>query len=136
MTPANPAQLYKKAAAFSASPGQLVLMLYDGALRFCRQALEGLDEPDFIRSQEITHNNIVRAQAILTELQATLNFEKGEELAQTLFRLYDYMQTELLKANRDRAKEPLNNVIRFLGEIRDSWAEMLAAQGDPSTRAG
>lgn len=133
MTPANPAQLYKKAAAFSASPGQLVLMLYDGALRFCRQAQEGLDEPDFIRSQEITHNNIVRAQAIITELQATLNFDKGEQLAQTLYRLYDYMQAELLKANRDRSKESLSNVIRFLGEIRDSWAEMLNNQpGGPN----
>lgn len=131
MIPAsNPAKLYQKTSAFSATPGQLVLMLYDGALRFCRQAKEGLNEPNFVRSQEILHNNILRAQAILTELQATLNFEKGGELAVTLYRLYDYMQRELTKANRDRDPQPIDNVLRFLGDIRDAWAEMLTQQGE------
>ncbi len=128
MVQSNPAQLYKKTAATTASPGHLVLMLYDGLLRFLNQALEGMDNPDFIRAQEIKHNNIVRSQAILTELQATLNFEKGGELSETLYRLYDYMMMELQKANTEDSKEAIGNVIRFVGEIRESWAEMLANQ--------
>ncbi|MCX7712536.1 MAG: flagellar export chaperone FliS [Chthoniobacterales bacterium] len=130
MPTATPAQLYKKAAAFSATPGQLVLMLYDGALRFTRQAMEALDIEDFVRSQEVLNNNIIRAQAILTELQATLNFEKAEELSTLLYRLYDYMHSELSKANLERSKQPLENVLRFLGDIRDAWAQMLVQQGE------
>lgn len=133
MVQSNPAQIYKKTAATTASPGHLVLMLYDGLLRFLHQALDGANNPDFIRGQEVKHNNIVRAQAILTELQATLNFEKGGDLSETLYRLYDYMMQELQKANTGDAQEPLGNVIRFAGEIRDSWAEMLREQMNQPT---
>ena len=123
-----PAQVYKKNAITSASPGQLVLMLLDGVVRFAGQAIEGLDNPDFIRSHEISHNNIIRTQAIVAELQGTLDFEKGGQLSVTLYRIYDYLQAQLEEANANTSKEPLLNVIRFAGEIRDSWAEMLATQ--------
>jgi flagellar protein FliS len=129
MTSNFPAHIYKKIAITSAPPGQLVLMLLDGALRFTGQAIEGLDTPDFIRSQEISHNSIIRTQAILTELQGTLDFEKGGQLSISLYRIYDYLQAQLREANANRSKEPLLNVIRFAGEIRDTWAEMLATQG-------
>jgi flagellar protein FliS len=123
-----PAQIYKKAAITSASPGQLVLMLLDGALRFTGQAIEGLDNPDFIRSHEIAHNNILRTQAILIELQGTLDFEKGGQLAKILYRIYDYLLAELNDANANKSKEPLRNVLRFAGEIRETWAEMLTTE--------
>lgn len=124
-----PANIYKKIAITSATPGQLVLMLLDGALRFTGQAIEGLDNPDFIRSHEISHNNIIRTQAILAELQGTLDFENGGQLSNTLYRIYDYLLAQLQEANANKTKEPLLNVIRFAGEIRDTWAEMLAIQG-------
>jgi flagellar protein FliS len=125
----SPVEIYKKNAVTSATPGQLVLMLMDGALRFNRQAIEGLDDPDFIRSHEIAHNNIIRTQAIIAELQGTLDFEKGGELSNTLYRIYDYLLRQLQEANENKTKAPLLNVTRFIGEIRDTWAEMLAAQG-------
>ena len=128
MSANQPAKIYQRNAIISASPGQLVLMLMDGALKFTGKALEGLDEPDFIRSQEISHNNIARAQAIINELQGTLDFEKGGEVAPNLFRVYQYLMEQLTEANMNRTKEPLLNVTRFMGEIRDSWAEMLSAQ--------
>ena len=124
----QPAQIYKRNAIISASPGQLVLMLMDGAMKFTSKALEGLDNPDFISSQEIVHNNIIRTQAIINELQGTLDFEKGGDVAPNLFRVYDYLLGQLTDANTNKTKEPLLNVSRFLGEIRDSWAEMLANQ--------
>lgn len=129
MTTTLPAQIYKKNAITSATPGQLVLMLLDGALRFTGQAIEGLDNPDFIRSNEISHNNIIRTQAILAELQGTLDFEKGGQLSIALYRIYDYLLAELQEANANKSKEPLLNVIRFAGEIRETWAEMLTTQG-------
>ena len=124
-----PAQIYKQIAITSASPGQLVLMLLDGALRFTGQAIEGLDNPDFIRSQEICHNNILRTQSIVTELQGTLDFDKGGQLASVLFRIYDYLLLQLHEANESKTKDPLLNVIRFVDEIRSAWVTMLAAQG-------
>jgi flagellar protein FliS len=129
MTANFPAHIYKKTAITSATPGQLVLMLLDGALRFTGQAIEGLDNQDFIRSHEISHNNIIRTQAILTELQGTLDFEKGGQLSNILYRIYDYMLAQLREANANKTKEPLLIVIRFAGEIRDAWAQMLATQG-------
>ncbi|MEI6034854.1 MAG: flagellar export chaperone FliS [Verrucomicrobiae bacterium] len=126
----NPrAKIYQKAAVTSASPGQLVLMLLDGAVRFAGQAIEGLDNPDFIRAHEIANNNIIRTQAIVTELQGTLDFEKGGELAPILNRIYDYLLEQLREANVNKSKEPLQNVIRFVGEIRETWAQMLLTQG-------
>jgi flagellar protein FliS len=118
-------RLYREAAILSASPGQLVLMLFDGALRFTEAAARGGDEPDFVRRNEQIHNNVLRAQAILTELQATLNHDAGGEFAGTLFRLYDYMQEQLRKANLEKQIEPIRLVQRLLSEIRDAWAEML-----------
>jgi flagellar secretion chaperone FliS len=129
MTANFPAQIYKRTAITSATPGQLVLMLLDGALRFTGQAIEGLDNPDYIRSHEISHNNIVRAQAILVELKGTLNFEKGGQISVVLDRIYDYLLAQLQEANTNKSKEPLLNVIRFTGEIRTTWAEMLHSQG-------
>ena len=103
-------------------------MLMDGALRFTGQAIEGLDNPDFIRSQEIVHNNIIRTQAIINELQGTLDFEKGGDLAPMLSRIYEYLLGQLYEANMNKTKQPLLNVIRFMGEIRDTWAQMLNTQ--------
>jgi flagellar protein FliS len=122
------ARLYREAAILSASPGQLVLMLFDGAMRFMDAATRGFDEPDFVQRNEQIHNNLTRARAILTELQATLNHDAGE-YAVTLFRLYDYMQRQLLEANLKKTPEPIHIVQRLLGEIRDAWAEMLTQPG-------
>jgi flagellar protein FliS len=127
MTPApRSVRLYREAAILSASPGQLVLMLFDGALRFMEAAVRGSDETDFVRRNEQIHNNVLRAQAILTELQATLNHDAGGELATTLFRLYDFMQEQLRKANMEKQPEPIRVVQRLLGEIRDGWSQMLS----------
>ncbi len=100
-------------------------MLFDGALRFMAAAELGFNEENFARQNEQIHNNIQRTQAIITELQATLNMEKGGEFSENLYRLYDFMQEHLNQANREKSREKIKTVAAFMQDIRDAWAQML-----------
>ncbi len=100
-------------------------MLFDGALRFLAAAELGFNEENFARQNEQIHNNIQRTQAIITELQATLNMEKGGEFSENLYRLYDFMQEHLNQANREKSREKIKTVAGFMQDIRDAWAQML-----------
>ena len=128
MKPANKLNIYRKTATTTASPGELVLMLYDGALRFMAAAELGFQEEHFARRNEAIHNNILRAQAIITELQATLNIEKGGAFSENLYRLYDFMQNHLSQANREKDNQKIKVVAGFMQDIRDAWAQMLLQQ--------
>lgn len=103
-------------------------MLYDGALRFMAAAELGFQEEHFARRNELIHNNILRAQAIITELQATLNMEKGGAFSENLYRLYDFMQNHLSQANREKSSDKIKVVAGFMQDIRDAWAQMLHDQ--------
>jgi len=100
-------------------------MLFDGALRFLAAAELGFNEENFARQNEQIHNNIQRTQAIITELQATLNMEKGGEFSENLYRLYDFMQEHLNQANREKSRDKIKTVAGFIQDIRDAWAQML-----------
>jgi flagellar protein FliS len=100
-------------------------MLFDGALRFMAAADLGFNEENFARQNEQIHNNIQRTQAIITELQATLNMEKGGEFSENLYRLYDFMQEHLNQANREKSREKIKTVAAFMQDVRDAWAQML-----------
>jgi len=67
----------------------------------------------------------MRTQAIITELQATLNMEKGGEFSENLYRLYDFMQEHLNQANREKNLDKIKTVVGFMQDIRDAWAQML-----------
>lgn len=121
----NPLHIYRKTATTTASPGELVLMLFDGALRFMAAAELGFQEENFARRNEQVHNNIMRTQAIITELQATLNMEKGGEFSENLYRLYDFMQSQLNQANREKNVDKIKVVVGFVQDIREAWAQML-----------
>lgn len=103
-------------------------MLYDGSLRFMAAAELGFQEEHFARRNEVIHNNILRAQAIITELQATLNMEKGGAFSENLYRLYDFMQNHLSQANREKSVEKIKVVAGFMQDIRDAWSQMLLQQ--------
>ena len=100
-------------------------MLFDVALRFMAAAELGFNEENFARQNELIHNNIQRTQAIITELQATLNMEKGGEFSENLYRLYDFMQEHLNQANREKSREKIKTVAAFMQDVRDAWAQML-----------
>ena len=123
------ARTYRVNAVLTASPGQLVLMLYDGALKSLALAHAAFAQPpeDFRRIQAI-NTHLLKAQAILGELQGGLNFEVGGDFAQTMNRLYDYHNRRLLEANIRKQEEPVIEVERLLRELREAWAEMLSKQ--------
>ncbi len=119
------AKSYQAVAVTTASPGNLVLMLFDGALRFLSNALIGFQSEDLAKKNEDIHNNLIKTQRILRELQCSLDLKGGGEFAKTMYALYDFMIEELLKANMMKVPGPIQTVERLLGEIRDAWAQML-----------
>lgn len=122
-------QTYRTNAILTASPGKLVLMLYDGALgamEIARDAMNGLDEDP--RRIETVNHQLQKAQNILLELQGGLNLEAGGEFAQTLYRLYDYHHRRLFEANLRKEVAAVTEVEGLLRSLRDAWAEMLTKQ--------
>lgn len=122
---ANPWLSYRQVATKTATPGQLVLMLFDGALRFLDKALVGFDLDDPLDSNLAINNNILKAQEILRELNMSLNVEKGGEFAATMRRLYNYYDLQLSQSNLQKDPAGVELVIRLLSVIRGAWAEML-----------
>lgn len=120
------ARTYRANSVLTASPGQLVLMLYDGALKALHVAREGFERPDDDpRRFEVINTQLIKAQTILHELQSTLNHEAGGEFSRTMERLYDYYIRRLTEANLRKQVEPVAEVERLVRELRDAWAEML-----------
>ena len=122
---ANPWQSYRQVATKTATPGQLVLMLFDGALRYLDKALVGFDLDDPLDSNLAINNNILKAQEIIRELNRSLNLEQGGEFATTMRRLYNYYDLQLSQSNLQKDPAGVQLVIRLLSVIRGAWAEML-----------
>lgn len=121
----NAWQSYRTIATQTATPGQLVLMLYEGAIRFSEQALAGFEHQDPLAFNQTVNNNLHRAQAIVTELNVVLDMRRGGEVAANFRRLYVYLDRRLQEANIRKQKAPITEVIGHLRVLRDSWAEML-----------
>lgn len=125
------ARTYRANAILTASPGQLVLMLYDGVLKSLALAQEAFKQPpDDPRRIEMINHHLIKAQSIIAELQSGLNMEAGGDFAKTMHRLYDYHNRRLLEANLRKQVQPVIEVERLIREIRDAWAQMLAQQGE------
>jgi flagellar protein FliS len=128
----NPWKSYQQVATQTAPPGQLVLMLYEGAIRFLEKALGGFNLEDPAEYNQTISNNILRAQDIIFELNVTLNVQEGGELAATLRRLYDYMSRKLMEGNLKKDQAPIREVLGRVVVLRDAWAQMLNNQGQPA----
>jgi flagellar protein FliS len=121
----KPWESYRKIAAQTASPGQLVLMLYDGAIKFLEAALAGFAHTDPQQFNQTISNNIIRAQAIIHEMNGNLNMKAGGEVADNFRRLYSYLHRRLREGNMTKRREPVAEALQRLRVLRDSWAEML-----------
>jgi flagellar protein FliS len=130
--PTNPWKSYQQVATQTAPPGQLVLMLYEGAIRFLEKALGGFGLEDPAEFHQTISNNILRAQDIIFELNVTLNIEEGGELAATLRGLYDYMGRKLMEGNLKKDEAPIRDVLGRVKVLRDAWAQMLNNQAQPA----
>ncbi len=113
-------QEYQKGAVNGASPLQLVIMLYDGAIRFMEAGKYGIDQQDL----EIQNKNLQKAQKIIMELMSCLDMEKGGEIANNLLALYTYVLNELVEANIGDKVEPIDRCIKILCDLRESWVEV------------
>ena len=114
------AEAYYQTHVQSRSPLELVVMLYDGALRFLDQAAVAMDERDMATKALA----LSRAFAILNELQSTLNVKDGGELARQLDALYAHMHDRLVDANVQRSSAPIRDVINLLTPLRDAWMQV------------
>ena len=127
----KPWDSYRKVATQTASPAHLVLMLYDGAIGFLERALAGFDCADPLQLNQSVNNNILRAQAIIQEMNANLNMEAGGEISDNFRRLYNYFHARLREANLKKRREPVQEILMRLRVLRDSWAEMIRRGQDP-----
>jgi len=124
MTPYAAAQnAYRDSAILTAPPERLVVMLYDGAHRFLFQAASALRAGDLVT----TNAKLQRAEAIIKELRATLNFDAGE-LATRLEAIYAFCQRHLLEARLERDPERIEQVMSLLGDLREAW-EQICSRG-------
>jgi flagellar protein FliS len=123
-------QQYRQLKVQSASPGQLMLMLYDGAIRFCLRAIKQMEIKDVAGKGM----SISKAQAIVQELAATLNFQVAPELCASLEQLYIYMTEKLTEANMDSDAEKIKEVVRLLTTVKEGWEQVVkqeAKSGQP-----
>jgi flagellar secretion chaperone FliS len=119
---ARAAQAYQQTQVSSQSPLELVVLLYDGALRFLQMASDGTRRNDMIAK----HAGMSRSMAIIAELQNTLNMQDGGDVAKSLDSLYSYVTARLVDANLRRDPEPIDEVIRLLRPLREAWAQIAA----------
>lgn len=129
--PINNAHRYLEMEIKTATPTELVVVLYDGAIADLQKAQEHLAARD-IAGRACCLN---RAMAILTELQANLNFEAGGEIALSLDRLYRYLKDRIFQANLHQDAAPLKEAASLLCNLRGGWEEVAEAEGGRSPHA-
>lgn len=122
MAPPRGAEAYRRIEAESRSPMELVVMLYDGAIRFVGEARTAIARGDVgARGQAIS-----RTLTIVAELQNTLNIQDGGTIAQELDRLYTYITTRLLDVTVKKDAAALDEVEKVLVTLRDGWVQIAA----------
>lgn len=110
---------YQKNAIMTASKAELTLMLYDGAIKFCNIALSGFEKKEY----EKINTNLKKAQAIITELRATLDYKYP--VWEDFERVYDYIYRCLIDANIHKDEEKLQEALKYIREMRDTWKEVM-----------
>ena len=111
---------YNRNKVLTASPAELTLLLYEGAIKFCNIAIIGLEQNDM----EKVHNNIIKVENIIEEFQATLNHKYS--VAEDFDKIYKYIYNLLVEANIKKDKELLEQALNELRGMRDTWKEVMA----------
>jgi len=111
---------YRQSSIGTATPEKLLLMLFDGGIKFLNLGKQAIEQKDY----SSTNKNLVKVQDILFELMVSLDMDKGGEIAANLYKLYDFYRNEVIKANIAKDAELLPPVLEFLRLYRDMWAEV------------
>jgi flagellar protein FliS len=110
---------YQNNTILTASPQELTLMLYNGAIKFCNQAIISIENSEMQKA----HNYITRVEDIIEEFIITLDDKYS--VYESFKRMYDYVNERLIEANMNKDIEILNEVLGYLRELRDTWKEVM-----------
>lgn len=119
MNAANTANVYKNQQIMTASPEELTLMLYNGAIRFITESMQAIEQGNLEKSNAAN----LRAQDIVREFMCTLDMQY--EISQNYYKLYDYIEYRLIQANVKKDKSQLEEAKTLLTELRDTWGQAM-----------
>ena len=126
----NPLNMYRETSIKTAGQGKLIVLLYDEAIKNLDKAIAVLDSGS--KQHDKANNAIIKALDIITELSASLDFEKGKDIASNLFSLYVYFSRQLTTANLDKDSTPLKPVRNMMFELRSAWKQIENTKDIPS----
>ncbi|MEK4438364.1 MULTISPECIES: flagellar export chaperone FliS [Paenibacillus] len=115
----SPYEKYRQSSVQTSTPEQLLIMLYDGAIRFIRAGIDGLKHQDL----EKINLNLGKAQTIVSELMSTL--DSSYEVSKGLSALYEYVNHLLTQSNVKKESEPAEEALGYLTELRATWAQAI-----------
>lgn len=115
----NPYAAYNNNKILTATPAELTLMLYEGAIKFCNIAILAIEQNDVQKA----HNSIIKVEDIIVEFQCTLNHDYA--VAEDFENVYRYLKQRLVEANIHKDKEILEEVLGHLRTMRDTWKEVM-----------
>ena len=115
----NPYNEYMRNKIMTATPGELTLMLYEGAVKFGNISIKAIEDGDM----ETAHTNIIKVQNIIDEFRRTLDFKYP--VAQDFENVYSYLSKRLIEANIHKDKEIMEEVVKHLRSMRDNWKEVM-----------
>lgn len=118
---------YNNSKILTASPGELTLMLYDGAIKFCNVAILAIEQKDIQKA----HANIIKVEKIVEYLRQTLDMKY--EVSQDFERIYVYVEKRLIQANIKKDKEIMEEVTGHLRSVRDTWKEIMKKSREQGT---
>lgn len=123
MAPRTGIEAYNNNRIMTASPAELTLMLYEGAIKFCNIAIVACEQKDV----EKAHNNITKVELIIQEFQSTLDHKYP--VSKSFDEVYSYLYQRLIEANMTKDQEILEEVLVHLRTMRDTWKEVMAKAG-------
>lgn len=130
----NPLNAYKETKIKTSSPGKLIILLYEEAVRQLDTAVSVLDSGS--KQFDKVNNSILRAQDMITELMVSLDFDKGKDIAQNLFNLYIYFNQELMQANINKDPNPMRDISKMMNELCAAWKQAMLNVGQDVKNTG
>jgi flagellar secretion chaperone FliS len=115
----NAATAYQDSKILTASPAELTLMLYEGAIKFCNLAMMAIEKQEHSKA----NTNIIKAERIISELRVTLDFKYP--VAQEFDTVYEYIYRRLIEANIKKDADILEEALGYIREMRDTWKEVM-----------
>ncbi len=132
MSTFNRLDAYKETHIKTASGGKLILMIYNESVRQLNIALESIEN----NKLENASNSIIKTQDLITELIVSLDFEKGGEIANSLFSLYMFFNKQLMEANINKDVDIIKNIKTYLVDLKSAWTQAVAAAGMANSHDG